>query len=87
MRNRPDGELGERGLLDPVAVGPGTTLDFADAETFEPLRLPGIPYGSDPWHALNKWLNDQNGGRGFYFLAPTAIFWSCSREPESAPHD
>ncbi len=79
---------GAQGHFAPVKVNPTLTLDFDDAETFEPhhyafhvddaefdaifgrIQAAGIPYGSHPWDAENRQLNDWNGGRGVYFRDP-----------------
>lgn len=37
---------------------------------FARVREAGLAYGSHPWDAQNRKLNDSNGGRGVYFRDP-----------------
>jgi catechol 2,3-dioxygenase-like lactoylglutathione lyase family enzyme len=37
---------------------------------FQRVQQTGLPYGSRPWDAENRKLNDWNGGRGVYFRDP-----------------
>lgn len=45
----------------------------SDAEfdaIFQRVQQAGLAYGSHPWDAENRKLNDWNGGRGVYFRDP-----------------
>ncbi|HSA85739.1 MAG TPA: VOC family protein [Nitrospira sp.] len=62
---------GSSGHFAPVRVNDRLTLDFDQhdtQDTFEPHA--GLAYGSHPWDAKNRKLNDWNGGRGVYFRDP-----------------
>jgi len=37
---------------------------------FQRVQQAGLSYGSHPWDAENRQLNDWNGGRGVYFRDP-----------------
>ena len=38
---------------------------------FKRVQIAGLAYGSHPWYAENRKLNDWNGGRGIYFRDPS----------------
>ena len=69
---------GSMGHFAPVRVNEELTLDFDNAESFEPhhyafhvsVQEAGITWGSEPRSTTNRQLNSRKGGRGVYFHGP-----------------
>jgi catechol 2,3-dioxygenase-like lactoylglutathione lyase family enzyme len=72
---------GEIGPFVQLQVDNGVTLDFMDADHFEPhhcaflvddtgFDAAGVTYWADPFHAREGEINHENGGRGLYFADP-----------------
>jgi catechol 2,3-dioxygenase-like lactoylglutathione lyase family enzyme len=69
--------VNERLTLDFDQVGSFDTHHYAfhvsDQEfdaILQRVQAGGLSYGSHPWNAENRKLNDWNGGRGVYFRDP-----------------
>jgi len=62
-------DFDEDGSFEPHHYAFHVSDDEFDA-IFQRVQQAGLAYGSHPWDAENRKLNDWNGGRGVYFRDP-----------------